>query len=38
MNPPENVLVLSVDEKTGMQALGGKYPNKPMIPGYLRES
>ena len=34
MNPPENALVLSVDEKTGMQALGRKYPNKPMIPGY----
>ena len=34
MNPPENALVLSVDEKTGMQALGRKYPNKSMIPGY----
>ena len=34
LNPPENALVLSVDEKTGMQALGRKYPNKPMRPGY----
>ena len=34
MDPPENALVLSVDEKTGMQALGRKYPNKPMRPGY----
>jgi len=34
MNPPENTLVLSVDERTGMQALGRKHPNKPMRPGY----
>lgn len=34
MNPPENALVISVDEKTGMQALGKKIPNKPMKPGY----
>ena len=26
MNPPENVLVLSIDEKTGIQA---KAPTKP---------
>lgn len=33
MNPPENVIVLCVDEKTGMQVLGRKY-HKPMKPGY----
>lgn len=33
MNPPENALVICVDEKTGMQALGRKIPNKPMKPG-----
>lgn len=33
MNPPENALVISVDEKTGMQALGKKIPSKPMKPG-----
>src|SRR3989304_1180818 len=30
MNPPENALVISVDEKTGLQALGRKHPNKPV--------
>lgn len=34
MDSPENALVLSVDEKTGMQALGRKYANKPMMAGY----
>jgi len=34
MNPPENAVVLSIDEKTGMQALGRKYPNIPMRPGH----
>jgi len=33
MNPPENAVVLCVDEKTGMQALGRNY-HKPMKPGY----
>lgn len=33
INPPENALVISVDEKTGMQAVGRKIPNKPMKPG-----
>lgn len=33
MNPPENALVICVDERTGMQALGRKIPNKPMRPG-----
>jgi len=38
MEPPENVVVLSVDERTGMQALGRKYPSKPMKPGPSREN
>jgi putative transposase len=33
LNPPENALVLCVDEKTGMQALGRKAPDKPVRPG-----
>lgn len=33
LNPPENAIVLCVDEKTGMQALGRKY-HSPMIPGH----
>jgi transposase len=33
LNPPENALVVSVDERTGIQALGRKYPNKPMEKG-----
>lgn len=33
LNPPENAIVLCVDEKTGMQAKGRKY-HKPMKPGY----
>lgn len=33
LNPPENAIVVSIDEKTGMQALGRKYPNKSMEPG-----
>lgn len=33
MNPPENALVICIDEKTGMQALGRKIPNEPMKPG-----
>lgn len=32
MDPPENALVICVDERTGMQALGRKVPNKPMRP------
>lgn len=32
LNPPENALVLCVDEKTGMQALGRKAPDKPVRP------
>jgi len=30
---PENALILSVDEKTLIQALGGKHPAEPMRPG-----
>lgn len=33
INPPENALVLCVDERTGMQALGRKTPDKPVRPG-----
>lgn len=33
LNPPENALVISVDEKTGLQALGRKHPNKPVKKG-----
>lgn len=33
LNPPENALVLSVDEKTSIQALGRKHPPEPMRPG-----
>lgn len=33
LNPPENALVLSVDEKTSIQALGRKHPPQPMKPG-----
>lgn len=33
LNPPENALVISVDEKTGMQALEPIRPTRPMQPG-----
>lgn len=33
LNPPTDALVISVDEKTGIQALGRPEPNKPMLPG-----
>ncbi len=35
--PPENALVVSVDEKTGIQALGRKFPDKPERPGSSRK-
>jgi len=35
MNPPENALVICVDEKTGVQALGRKHPDKPVGPGQV---
>lgn len=31
--PPKHALVLSVDEKTGIQALGRRHPSRPMRPG-----
>ena len=37
LNPPENALVISVDEKTGIQAVGRKYADKPERPGSLRK-
>jgi len=33
LNPPDNALVICVDEKTGIQALGRPMPAKPMAPG-----
>jgi transposase len=33
MNPPENVLVLSIDEKTGIQAKAPTKPDTPPAPG-----
>lgn len=35
LNPPENALVICVDEKTGMQALGRKHPDKPVRAGHI---
>lgn len=37
LNPPENALVLCVDEKTGMQALGRKHPDKRVAPGRIQK-
>ncbi len=34
LNPPENAIVLSVDEKTQMQALDRTQPVLPMVSGY----
>jgi transposase len=33
LNPPENALVWSVDEKSGMQAKSRVHPTKPAVPG-----
>jgi len=33
LNPPENAIVFSVDEKTGMQAKSRVNPTKPAVPG-----
>ncbi len=30
LNPPENAFVISIDEKTGIQALGRRHPTKPV--------
>lgn len=35
MNPPDNALVLSVDEKTQIQALDRTQPGLPLSPGYI---
>lgn len=37
LNPPDNALVISVDEKTGMQALGRPEPSKPVRPGQIEK-
>lgn len=37
LNPPENAIVLSVDEKTAIQALGRTKPNKPVKPGQVEK-
>jgi len=34
-NPPEDVVILSIDEKTGMQAIERKYETEPARPGRL---
>jgi transposase len=36
LNPPTGSVVLSIDEKTGMQALERKYPDRPASPGRKR--
>ncbi|MPZ91073.1 MAG: IS630 family transposase [Actinobacteria bacterium] len=33
LNPPENAIVYSIDEKSGMQAKSRTNPTKPVIPG-----
>jgi transposase len=33
LNPPPNSVVLSIDEKTGMQALQRRFPDRPAGPG-----
>jgi len=35
LDPPENAIVLSVDEKTAIQSLGRLSPNKPVKPGQV---
>jgi len=35
MNPPDNALILSVDEKTQIQALDRTQPGLPLNPGYI---
>jgi transposase len=36
LNPPKGAAVVSVDEKTGMQALERKHPDRPAVPGKPR--
>ena len=33
LSPPDNAVVLSIDEKTGIQAKSRKYPTQPLRPG-----
>ena len=33
LTPPDDAVVVCVDEKTGMQALGRKHPGRPAAPG-----
>jgi hypothetical protein len=33
LSPPENAVVLSIDEKTGIQAKSRKHPTQPLRPG-----
>jgi len=35
LNPPDNAVVWSVDEKSGMQAKSRKNPTRPAMPGRL---
>jgi transposase len=37
LDPPENAIVLSVDEKTAIQALGRPRPNKPVKPDHVEK-
>lgn len=37
LDPPENAIVLSVDEKTAIQALGRPQPNKPVKPNHVEK-
>lgn len=36
LHPPPGAVVLSIDEKTGMQALERRFPDRPPAPGRLR--
>lgn len=33
LHPPKDAVVLSIDEKTGMQALERRFPDRPAVPG-----
>jgi len=36
LTPPEDGVIICVDERTGIQALERKYPGLPMIPGHCQ--
>lgn len=36
LHPPAGAVVLSIDEKTGMQALERRFPDRPAVPGRRR--